>query len=242
MSAQLSYLDDTSKLSFSTSIERVLDTPRGTALVLEASWFYPQGGGQPSDRGVITGNDLEFAVTHVELVDDDVVHFGNALTGTPEAGTRVDAVVDASVRQLNSLLHSGGHIVMAAVDRLVGLPAVKGYHFPDGPYVEFDGTLPPDDRPEFPARLQEEVDALVGAASAVNSEYEDVESLRARGVHIPMEIPTNKPTRVVTMAGYDSPCGGTHVANIAELQGMRIRKVKAKSGRTKVSYEVDASR
>lgn len=241
MTSQLKYLEDTTRLCFSSSIVRIDETPTGIALVLAETWFYPQGGGQASDRGVITGDGLEFAVTRVDLVNDDVVHQGELVRGKPEVGQKVDANIDSAVRTLNSRLHSGGHVIMAAVERLVGLPALKGYHFPDGPYVEFEGTIPPEDRPTFPDKLQNEVDLIVEADGPVRCEYESVESLRSRGVHIPMEIPANKPTRVVTMAGYDSPCGGTHVERVRNLGTVQIRKVKTKSGRTRVGYQIKAA-
>ncbi len=66
-----------------------------------------------------------------------------------------------------------------------------------------------------------------------------MEALRAAGVHMPAETPEGKPTRVVITSGYVSPCGGTHVKKLGALTGLKVKGVKVKSGRTRVSYYIE---
>ena len=51
-------------------------------------------------------------------------------------------------------------------------------------------------------------------------------------------IPEGKPVRVVSMAGYGCPCGGTHVDNLRELGKVEVTKIKSKKGNTRVSYKL----
>jgi Ser-tRNA(Ala) deacylase AlaX len=207
------------------------------ALVLDRTPFYPQGGGQPSDVGTIEGTGFTFAVRKAVLVDGVVRHEGIAVDGTPVLGV-ARAEIDTERRRLHARLHTGGHLIMTAVFDVTGMRAVKGYHFPDGPYVEFDGVIADDDKERTQAALQQRLDEMVAAESPIGVELTTVADLIAAGVFMPMEIPTDKPTRVVTTFGFRSPCGGTHVSNSGDLAGLRVRGVKSKSGHTRVSYEI----
>jgi Ser-tRNA(Ala) deacylase AlaX len=104
--------------------------------------FHPQGGGQPSDTGLIvfSGSDLKFSVQDVRSKDGIVLHYGVFEGSNPESGIdsekgkEVYLTVDESRRKLNSRLHSAGHLLDMCMQK-VGLGHLepgKGYHFPDG--------------------------------------------------------------------------------------------------------------
>lgn len=231
----LLYLADPSALS--AEVEVLSVSPEGSEIVLNQTPFYPQGGGQPSDVGQIVGPDFRFEVSKASLVGETVVHAGQAIEGSPHAGIAT-ATVDGDSRARNSRLHSGGHLVMAAVFEISGLRAMKGFHFPDGPYVEFEGAPEEEEREAFLAALERRLDEMVAEDQPITWDFESVDELRARGVFMPMEVPANKPTRVVSTYGYDSPCGGTHVSHGGELAGLRVRGIKVKKGNLRVSYEI----
>ena len=126
--------------------------PAGTyALYTDASIFHPQGGGQPSDRGTIAiksgDQELVFAVENVRMQPDgQICHFGRFESGDVPALTlpcHAQLKVDEPYRRLCARIHSGGHIIDAAMERTIKsgdielppLKAEKGYHFPDGAYV-----------------------------------------------------------------------------------------------------------
>ncbi len=72
-------------------------------------------------------------------------------------------------------LHSAGHLLDAALRNLGrgDLVPDKGYHFPDGPYVEYVGAIEEGDREALVARLNEEVERLIAANSSVVIRYDD---------------------------------------------------------------------
>lgn len=237
MPTRLLYLDDSQLTEADAAILKVRQDDAGTTVVLTETIFYPQGGGQPTDRGRLTTDRGVLDVRRVSFVDGEVLHTGPA-EGVLAEGAVAHLEVDAAVRRQHALLHTGGHLVMTAVDQLVGYHPTKGYHFPNGPYVEFDRALPVEERESFTTKVQEAMDAMVAEDTEVTSYFCEPEELRANGVYVPAEIPAGKPTRVVVTAGYRSPCGGTHVRRLGELSGLRVRGVKVKSGRTRVSYLV----
>ena len=233
----LAYITAPEQIEMDTTVQSVETGEGGIALVLDRTPFYPQGGGQPSDIGMIEGDGFKFAVRKAVLVDGVVHHHGGIVEGEP-AAAEARATIDADRRALHARLHSGGHLIMTAVFELAGLRAVKGYHFPDGPYVEFDGTLDEEAKAELADSLQQRIDEMIEADEEVGVESTTVGELVAEGVFMPTHVPADKPTRVVTTFGYRSPCGGTHVARTGELAGLHVRRIKAKSGRTRVAYEI----
>lgn len=237
---ELKYLEDTEMFQ-SEAIVTSFDpeTPTGSVMVLNQTIFYPQGGGQPTDTGTISEDAASFDVSRVSFRDGVVYHAGTMTKGAFQAGDKVHLAIDGDRRMRHAKLHTGGHLVMTAVDRLLHLPAVKGYHFPDGPYVEFIGTTGTEGREQLLADIQTVLDKLVAEDSAVTSQFITVEELQEQGIYVPAEIPAGKPTRVVITSGYKSPCGGTHVKRLGELSGLRAKAIKSKSGNTRVSYYIE---
>lgn len=241
MTTSLKFLEDTEEFESNAkvvSVDTSVSQP-GSVIILDETIFYPQGGGQPTDVGTIAKDGAVFDVTKASFGEGIVYHQGVIRSGKFESGDEVNLVIDGSRRMRHAKLHTGGHLVMTAVDRLLHLPAVKGYHFPDGPYVEFLGTVDPNEREQLITKLQDELDNLVSENSDVTSEFISITDLRDQGVYIPAEIPSGKPTRVVITSGYKSPCGGTHVKKLGELHGLKIKGIKNKSGKTRVSYYIE---
>jgi Ser-tRNA(Ala) deacylase AlaX len=207
------------------------DAPGEGILRLDRTYFYPQGGGQPSDKGNIFNDSFRFEVQKVVHAAEskEVDHIGAVVDGEPPSESDpVTAAVDENLRLLHNRLHSGGHIIDAAV-LLAGythLVAAKAYHVPDGPYVEYTGeiSVPKED---FIKTIQEHCDRLIADDLKVyidyaNDDYEDTSCERKMRIADIISI----------------PCGGTHVDSLAEIGKMTIRKVESKKGKTKVAYQV----
>ena len=146
---------------------------------LDQSVFHAQGGGQPTDTGTITcqQDDKEIVIA-VEKVTIDrttgvAAHRGiaslkdggggddNALLCLP-VGSSVRLAVDSDNRRILSECHTAGHVVdscMAKIGKL--MKPTKGYHFLDGPYVEYEGNIPPEERPQVLNDLQTAFKELV---------------------------------------------------------------------------------
>ncbi len=236
----LLYLIHMHQLQADAVVIEVTDADELTRVVLDQTIFYPQGGGQPFDHGFITSDSARFHVEAVRFVDGVVSHFGRFEQGSFQAGDPVHCEVDGERRMLHSRIHSAGHVIDMAVHHLgVGWIPGKGYHFPDGPYVEYQGTLD-GDKESMRSRIEEECNALVESDAETRVLLVSSEELEKLCRFVPANIPSDKPQRVVLYGEFGVPCGGTHVSRLSEVGVVKVRKIKAGSGGTiRVSYAVE---
>lgn len=241
MATQLVYLTDTYNLSHLAQLQAIATDERGSYCVLDSTVFYPQGGGQPSDTGVIEIKGVTVLISFVSFGDGgdgDVRHYGDFSQVTVARGDRASLQVDAKNRLRNAKAHTAGHLLAAAAEALKPeLVAVKGYHFPDGSYIEFEGTLPPEKREEFVSQVNARLQQQLALGSKITTEFVTLDAIQARCSRVPLHLPSDKPLRV--MAIGDAPptlCGGTHLKSLKELKAVQVTKVKSQKGRLKVSY------
>ena len=212
------------------------------SVVLDKTIFYAQGGGQPADKGVIVCGESSFAVEDVQKKDGSVVHIGHFEKGIFSSGDVVKLIIDSDRRLLNSRLHWAGHLIDTAIVNL-GLQLVpgKGYHYPEGAYVEYLGSVEENQRVQTCKQLEDECNRLIEKGNEVHIAEIDFEDVGRFILNTPDYIKPGVKVRVVTVAGkYGCPCGGTHVKNISEIKSMSITKIKsAGSGKIRVSYSVE---
>jgi len=88
--------------------------------------------------------------------------------------------------------------------------------------------------------IEEKVAQLLEQELAVSVRIVDRVELEKICKNIPSNIPTDKPSRVMLVAGFDGiPCGGTHVTSLKDIKKVVIPKIKVKKGKTKISYRVE---
>jgi len=189
-------------------------TPEGCWVVLDRSPFYPGGGGQPPDRGWIAGQQ----VREVRRETGDVlVH----RIDHPVEGT-VRAEVDWEWRFDVSQQHTAQHLVTATALALLGWRTVAFHLGPEQCDIEMEPR-------ELPAgdlrRLGQEVNARIREARPIRvlqaASREEMAALAVRSRRLPEGL--EGPIRLVEIDGVDrNTCGGTHVRNTSELQGIHF--------------------
>lgn len=242
MTTKLLYLESLKYAPCTATVQALEQDEKGrTVVILNQTVFYPQGGGQPYDKGTITGPTGTFAVEEVRFVDDIVRHIGQITSGTINIGDTVSCEVDLSRRTLNSRLHSAGHVIDMAVVALQ-LPWMPGkaYHFPEGAYVEYAGTLNDTERDALRAAIEEACNRYTTASCATRLAFMSREEMCKACHFVPENLPENKPARVVFYGDFGIPCGGTHVVNLIDIGPITIRKIKLEKGMIRVSYSVVA--
>ncbi len=239
----LSYLEDFDVVDGTAKIVRSeqLDDER-TDIVLDRTCFYPRGGGQDWDTGIIKGADANLTVEEVRLDENgDVHHIGHASRAFTNDMQEVSCVVDKERRDINTRLHSAGHVVDMAVDHL-GLPWTpgKGAHYPHMSFVEYASDYSPEAAAEQLEQIQAVANELIAGGTNNEIRFMAVDEMHTVCRHVPNNIPTNKPARVVIYAGYFGvPCGGTHVVTLDSIGALTIPKIKAKKGVIKVTYALE---
>lgn len=236
----LLYLEQMDILSSEATVQDVLEEEGKQVVILDQTILYPQGGGQPYDTGTIESESGKFAVEQVRFVEGIVKHIGTFTEKSFQKGEKVNLSVNPERRLLNSRLHSAGHLVDMGIYELKPdwIPG-KGYHFPDGPYVEYEGTFSEPEREQLIKNLQETCNNIISKNPSVEAKIITKDELGTYCRHIPTNIPEGKPIRIVLFGDFGVPCGGTHVKNLSELKSIVIRKIRGESGKVKVSYDVE---
>lgn len=224
------YLSDSYLDSCQAQVLDILETEQGQAVVLDQSCFYPQGGGQPSDTGLINATQVKT----VRLAPDGTILHYLAASPDFEIGSTVNLEIDVDKRQMYCRLHTAGHLISHLVDQLnLGLNPYKGFHFPEGPYAAFYGSI--ESTPEFILELENKLNDLIAKDLKVKSYIATEQEIQ----DLNLSAPEGKQVRLVQIGDYQAMgCGGTHVSSLSEIGKLRIRKIKSKKGETKISYEI----
>ena len=109
------------------------------SVILDKTIFHPQGGGQPNDEGVIWNENGRFLVSHLIINGETILHKGKFEEEGKEFGedSEVQTQVDAEKRKIFARVHSAGHLIDIAMLRIgQNMRPGKGFHFPEGSYVE----------------------------------------------------------------------------------------------------------
>jgi Ser-tRNA(Ala) deacylase AlaX len=234
---KLEYLDDTYLFEFDAKVVDIRNSEKGQAVILDKTIFYPQGGGQPADNGKIVFGDIIFLVNDVRLDESgDIWHFGEFKNGEFQKGDAVLLKIDQNRRIQNAKLHSAGHLIDCAILEmgLDNLKPGKGFHFPNGPYVEYEGIV--ENSSEMIINLQEKIDDLINKNLSIEKNNLTPKEAEAQSIL----APAGKSARVINFTGFPGcGCGGTHIEQSAEIGKIIIRKIKSNKGMTKISYIVE---
>lgn len=245
MATQLLYLEDFGVAAGDALVTAVAQTEDGrTDVQLDRTCFYPRGGGQDWDEGTITNQDGSaiFAVQEVRLDENGIVHhIGLYKQGELHVGDLVACTVAAERRAVNTRLHSAGHVIDMAVDALgLDWTAAKGQHYPHMSAVEYSGSWQPEKAEALRAAIEQKAGELIAAGTGNSICFMPVAEMHTVCRHVPENISTNKPARVVMYgAHFGIPCGGTHVRNLREIGTVRVPKLAEKKGVIRINYTVD---
>jgi Ser-tRNA(Ala) deacylase AlaX len=236
---KLLYLEDFTLLTSESQVLDIIHENNKDVVVLDQTIFYPQGGGQPYDTGSIEAHNGNFIVEEVRFAEGVVKHIGTFETGSFVAGDSVTCIVDQTRRALHSRIHSAGHVVDKALYDLQ-LPWIpgKGYHWPDGPYVEYVGSLDGVDKEKLKVEIEAQCAKFIATNPATKLVFMNKDAMHEVCHHVPDYLPEGKPARVVMLGDFGVPCGGTHVSQLADIGTMTIRKIKADGPGIRVSYDV----
>ena len=201
---------------YTRSFEATIESIDDRAVVLDRTYFYPEGGGQPADRGLLAG----IAVVDVQQREGDVVHrLDESIDAAP--GDAVHGQVDPAFRTYCMRAHTASHVLYGAGRRLLDELGYGGFGITDRKVrVDFSTPTPVED--ETLVELERLVNRTVWDSKAVT--WEMLPKAEALGMEdIAFNVKTEEGldedrVRVVTVDDWDvAACGGTHVANTREI-------------------------
>ena len=192
-------------------------------VVLDRSAFYPGGGGQPSDSGVLGAGDELYAVKRVSRQDGQHVHQIDG-PDRPEVGARLKGVLDWERRYQLMRTHTALHVLCGVIWRDYGAQVTGGNMEPLTARMDFEFERM---SAEFAAEVGELINKEVEAARPV----ETLSLSREEAFKIPDLIrtkinllpPAIRQVRIIDIVGLDLQAdGGTHVANTSEVGRIRV--------------------
>ena len=205
-----------------------------TGVQLDRTVFYPQGGGQAGDAGVLCladGRELRVADTRKGVLPGEILHLlapDTDLAGV-EAGMAVTARIDGERRRAHMRFHTATHLLCALVPHPVdGCSITQRYA-----RLDFHMSEPLDKQ-----TLTDGIARLVAEAHVVRHRWISEAELDAQPALVrsmSVQPPRGQGRiRVLEIEGVDlQPCGGTHVANTADIGAVVVTKIEKKSAMTR---------
>ena len=197
-------------------------------ILLDRTVFYPTGGGQPGDSGVLRladGGTLTIATAVKGEGPDDVVHVPADGQDLPAPGTSVTAEIDWERRHRHMRIHTCLHLLSA----ILPYPVTGGSIAADKGRLDFDMPEMEMTKEEITERLND----LVKSGHSVTPSWISDEDLAAQP-ELVKTMSVKPPTghgqvRLINVADCDrQPCGGTHVGNTAEIGSVMVSKIEKK--------------
>lgn len=197
-------------------------------IVLDRSAFYPGGGGQPPDHGVLIWQGVQTRIIDTRK-GDDLYLIPAPGDPVPAAGTTVRGALDDERRSSLMRTHSGLHVLCGTVFRDFGALVTGGSMEPGEARMDFN-------LPEVPAGFKQSLEDAVNAEISADRKIESRWLPRAEALALPDIVrtqavfpPETEHMRLVDIVGLDVQAdGGTHVASTAQVGRLVIHKVESK--------------
>ena len=200
---------------------------------LDRTVFYPQGGGQAGDSGRLLrpqGEPILITDTRKGDAPEQVLHLVAAGSPLPQPGETVTLELDWPRRYRLMRLHTALHLLSCVITA----PVTGGNIAPEKARLDFD-----IDFSQLNAeRIEKSTNALIAAGAATETVWisdaeldTQPELVKTMSVQPPRGAGR---VRLLRIPGIDlQPCGGTHVADIAEIEGIRVLKLRSEGKRNK---------
>ena len=241
----------TSKVSALTTetavVEALTEGDNGTIIVAETP-FYATMGGQQGDKGIIRTANGEFKVVDtVKLLGGKVGHIGQMISGMISNGEEVELVVDKELRAKTCRNHSATHLLQKALRVVLGTHVEQAGSYQDGDRTRFDFSHFSAMTAEEIAKVEAIVNEQIALATPVVTEVMTADEAKNSGAMALFGEKYGESVRVVSMGDFSKElCGGTHVANTAEITAFKIisesgvaagvRRIEALTGSNVFAY------
>ena len=212
------------------------------SLILEETYCYPRGGGQPGDTGLIKLENGKSTILHEVIPGEAILHPVDEID-LFKTGQAVSCEIDVIRRNSHTMMHTAQHIFSALAEDLWGCETVGNQIGREQSRVD----LLFEDKELFnPEELIETVNAVLSSNIPVNihewGRQKILEHEQMRHTKFMHRIPASiTHLRVVEVEGVDlCPCAGTHVSNTSQIPRVRYLGKKNKGkGRLRVSYDFE---
>ena len=220
------YLLDCYTKEFETKVKSLVCP---TEVILEETYFYPTGGGQPNDEGVLKVGNKEYKVVDVKKSEDGIVHVVES-EGL-QIGDSVSAQIDWDRRYVHMRYHTAEHILSEIISKETGAMVTGNQLTTEKARVDF--SLEEFDKEKM-AQYIEMANEVIRKAFPVKLRLiprdKAKEDLGGKWNFLAKGFPEHiQEVRIVEIEGFEKEaCGGTHVKNTQEIGELVFVKAKSK--------------
>ena len=222
------YYEDCHMSRFQAQVTGCEKCEKGYEIRLDATAFYPEGGGQACDLGTLNG----VQVLDVREREEEILHLCEAPL---EEGSTVEGIIDYDRRFDLMQQHTGEHIVSGIINRRYGFHNV-GFHMGSAMIeIDFDGMVPAGDLPA----IEQEANSALWQNLPIRCWYPTEEELPHVFYRTKRALPW--PVRIVQVPEFDScACCGVHVARTGEVGLIKLFSVVPLRGGCRIEMSCGA--
>lgn len=210
--------------------------PQQWRVILSETVFYPRGGGQSADQGLLKNENWRGEVYQVLMKEGEIIHYVKGEEPPLQAKIKGEIKWDRRYQHMRS--HSAGHVIDFALYQLGYSPdnlrPLKADHGKK-PYIVYQGILEED----FREKLENQANALVQQNLSFSTCLMSYEELEKNTLYLQPGLPVNKPLRMLTLESVGSVAdGGTQVRQTSEVGAINITKIEQVEGQTFIYYQI----
>jgi alanyl-tRNA synthetase len=224
------YYDDPELLEFDARVLGTTYREHGTEVELDRTAFYPEGGGQPADRGEIAG----FPVVDVREEGGTIYHLVRGPLPCELTGTRVRAKVDPAQRRDYCQQHTGQHVLSGAFMAVGDYPTVSVHQGDSYTTIELAAEAIPSTDLDAVERCANEV---IEADLPVTAHWATDRTIGDYPLRRPPKVSGS--IRVIQIGDFDSvACGGIHVTRTGSIRLVRLYAVETIRGNVRTAWKI----
>lgn len=233
MTTEKLYWSDPTRSSFETHgaiLSRLGDRP---SIVLPATCFYPEGGGQLGDTGTIAFGGVTVRVVDTQIDDGGTIHhLVDQLPTAFDAGAVVKGTIDEARRRDHTVQHTAQHALSRALADEARAETVSARLGATSCTIDVS-------RPSLPdgdlLRAEDLVNDVIVRDLVVRTLFPTAEELEAMPLRKRPKVDSG--VRVVEIDGFDiTPCGGTHVTRTGQIGQVRVVGVEKYKGMVRITF------
>ena len=219
-------------------------------VVLDKTTFYPEGGGQAGDAGLLVNKNEDIVVEVIDTkkgANNTIKHIGIVKSGMINTGEKLSTIVDKEIRMASARNHSATHLLHKALKEVLGEHVNQAGSLVTSERLRFDVTHFSSITKEELKVIEEKVNDVILESLNITCENMSINDAKNKGAMALFGEKYGEKVRVVSMGDYSIElCGGTHLTNTSQIGMFKIlseggvaagvRRIEAITGRAVYNY------
>lgn len=219
-------------------------------VVLDKTTFYPEGGGQAGDAGLLVNKNEDIVVEVIDTkkgANNTIKHIGIVKSGMINTGEKLSTIVDKEIRMASARNHSATHLLHKALKEVLGEHVNQAGSLVTSERLRFDVTHFEAITKEELKVIEEKVNDVIFESLNITCENMSINDAKNKGAMALFGEKYGDEVRVVSMGDYSIElCGGTHLTNTSQIGMFKIlseggvaagvRRIEAITGRAVYNY------